>query len=981
MPSKLPWSKSNRSHASIDTSSGHPSPVPSGNPSAIAVNDSNRYPSPEGQQVAQSPQPPGQQTSPVGPQGGYRQQFPQRATSHRHSANVALDQQNLQQLRNAPQQPPPTYESQQQQVPPRRGSYQPQSPYVQEPPKQKQSLRSRLGLTSHKEEDAQKQASKADKVARRVSVRKSDPRAQDYQAQQEHNRLQAQQWNRGHGGGSSSHLPVSAEQDEHNNSNLDPFLQQEEETQPRVPPKDGFQGHPQQYSQHQHPSQEQFRPPIARVNTEGSYHAPGGGVDYSPELQQQHQGLQPQHQPQQTQQQQQYQSYHPPPPQPQPQNSGEYQAFHPNAPSPLITSAQLQPPDHASQQQQQNYYQYQAQHQAQQQAQQQLPQGPQDGQAQSAHYPQQTQYSPQAQPHQSQDLQHVQHNRVPSQTQVELKAPPPTQQQQHPHIVQGGQPIDSQHLQQLRPPSSQAHIAPPSPLQPQGLPFQAYDSQQGQPAEPHSLNITPPQQTQDNMPPGNQRGTLRKVNEPGPPSGPPTREGSLLSQNQAQGQALGQPPPSPGPHQTFGANVVPAASQGQPYRGEKGQPPSNAELGRATPPPRSASDMSDDEVSALIKEHEVLREKYQKVKRYFFEQQSQVHQLQNTLANQRISLSRTAWDDSEYATRFNRLDGLIAQLSFAIRKDWKSIPPWLHTVVNKNAVETGKQEMTAVGRAFISCWLVENIFDKYFHPDLEVGLSTQLKNIQTNIRKNAPAAQIAEDEDALIAKVINWRLATLEGLSDLLRANSAAVNRQALTDKLNEQLIGSLQMHLNDPAPPDLAGGVPMIIELAISVAQHLPLESREVQIEYFYPGSPVATEFMKMESGIPALTAPIEQPDEADRASVRSVVSKGDDSASIAEQEQQAIQAQQAHQNAKDQSNKKHSIFGFGGSKKPTQTPASLGKRESVLGQGGSQQSLSQPPSVAKEEPPPPKVRLSVGFTVQIRGKSILIKAPVYST
>ncbi|KAF2641966.1 hypothetical protein P280DRAFT_289607 [Massarina eburnea CBS 473.64] len=977
MPSKLPWSKSNRSHASIDTSSGHPSPVPSGNPSAIAVNDPNadRYPSPDRQQVAQSPQPPGQQISPGGAQSGYRQQFPQRTTSHRHSANVALDPQNLHQLQNAQQQPPPAYELQkaQAQLPvPRRGSYQPQSQHLQEPPKQKQSLRSRLGLSSHKDDDAK--TSKAEKVARRVSVRKSDPRAQDYQAQ-EHSRLQAAQWQRH--GGSSSHLPASPEHDERDN-HLDPFLQREEDSSPRVPPKDNFQGPPPQYSHNI--SQEQFRPPVARVNTEGSYHTQGGGVvDYSPEHQQQ--GLQPHHQQQQQQhqqQQQQYQSYQPAPqPQPQPQKTSEYQAFNPNAPSPLITNAQQHPsPEHASQHQQ-SYYQYQAQQQTQQQAQQkpsQGPQGPQDPPAQNIHYSQQTEYSPPPQPHQSQDSQPIQHSRAPSQAQAELKAPPPTQPL--PQIVANNQPSDGQHLQQLRPPSSQAHVAPPSPLQPQGAIVQAYDSnpqgQQPQAAEPHPQNKTPPQQTQDTMPPGTQRNTLRKVNDAGqPPSGPPTREGSLLSQNPTQGQAHGQPPLSPGPHQTFGANVVPTASQGQPYRGEKGQPPSNAELGRATPPPRTASDMSDEEISALVKEHDVLREKYQKVKRYFFEQQNQVHQLQNTLANQRLSLSRTAWDDSEYSTRFGRLDGLIAQLSFAVRKDWKEIPQWLHGVVNKNAVETGKQEMTAVGRAFISRWLVENIFDKYFHPDLETGFSTQLKNIQLNIRKRTAIHSI-EDEEGLIAKVINWRLATVEGLADLLETPAAAANRETLTDKLKEQLIGELQMYLKEPAPPDLAGNVPMIIELAISVAQHLPLESREVHIEYFYPGSPVQPDLMKLESGIPALTVPIEQSDDADRASLRSVVSKGDDSASIAEQEQQASQ------NAKDHS-KKHSIFGFGGPKKSTPTPASLGKRESVLGQGGSQLSLSQP--TIKEDPPASKVRLAIGFAVQIRGKSILVKAPVYST
>jgi hypothetical protein len=376
-----------------------------------------------------------------------------------------------------------------------------------------------------------------------------------------------------------------------------------------------------------------------------------------------------------------------------------------------------------------------------------------------------------------------------------------------------------------------------------------------------------------------------------------------------------------------------------------------------------------------------IGEKYQKVKRYFFEQQSQVHALQNTIANQRLSLSRTSWDDSEYSTRFNRLDGLIAQLSFAIRKDWKSIPSWLQTVVNKNAVETGKQEMTAVGRAFITSWLVENIFDKYFHPDLEPVLSAQLKTIQLNIRKLSPICQTTEDEDALVAKIVNWRLATLEGLADQLRSQQAHTYRENLIEDLNQGLIEALQKNLNDPAPPDLNGGVPMIVELAVNVAQHLPLESREVHIEYFPPGHSLVSEFMKMETGIPALTNPIL--DHEDAASLRSVASKVDDSSSIAEQEQQA--QQQASQAPKEIQDKKRGMFGFGGSKKPAQTPAQLAKRETSLGQGESQQSLAQnPPGSSngpRDEPPPPRVRMAVGVAVQIRGKSILIKAPVYST
>lgn len=317
-------------------------------------------------------------------------------------------------------------------------------------------------------------------------------------------------------------------------------------------------------------------------------------------------------------------------------------------------------------------------------------------------------------------------------------------------------------------------------------------------------------------------------------------------------------------------------------------------------------------------------------------------------------------------------------MAFAIRKDWKAIPPWLQTVVNKNAVETGKQEMTAVGRAFISHWLVENIFDKYFHPDLEPGLSTQLKTIQLNIRRFSPPCQTPEDEDGLVAKIVNWRLATLEGLAEQLRSPQAAQYRENLTKTLNESLIGSIQMFLNEPAPADLTGGVPMIVELAISVAQHLPLESREVHIEYFSPGHSIVSEFMKVETGIPALTSPIL--DVEDAASLRSVASKVDDNSSIAEQDQHA----QTTQAPKDAADKKRGMFGFGASKKTTQ-PAHLGKRESSLGQGGSQQSLTQPPpgssSGGKDDPPAPRVRMAVGVAVQIRLKSILVKAPVYST
>ena len=354
-------------------------------------------------------------------------------------------------------------------------------------------------------------------------------------------------------------------------------------------------------------------------------------------------------------------------------------------------------------------------------------------------------------------------------------------------------------------------------------------------------------------------------------------------------------------------------------------------------------------------------EKYTKVKKYYFEKEDQVKTLQNSLAHQRLSQSRTSLDDSEYTTRFNRLDGLVAQLAFSIRKSWRSIPNWLVGSVNKDAVATGKQEMTAAGRAFISCWLVEEIFDKYFHPDLEPTLSAQLKSIQNNIRRFAPVAQTAEEQDYLTSKVVNWRLATLEGLQEALRSPQCPTNRTQLTDMLKEQLVAALSVHLQEPPPSDLEGGVHMIIELVVSIAIHLPLESREVSIEYFMPGYSILPDQMKIETGIPPLTMSIAD-DAAERASAKTDVSDITDNADT--------------NTLGGESTKKRSMLSAltGSSKKEA--------ARKHAGAGGSSSSLNRPESSqGMKQDAPPRVRMSAGIGVQIRGRSVLVKAPVFST
>jgi hypothetical protein len=468
---------------------------------------------------------------------------------------------------------------------PRRGSYQPLSSpvtYTPEPPK-KQSLRSRIaaGVKGHKDQEAKAQKNG---LGRKVSVRKSDPRIQDYRVYED-NRWQQQQ-------GSSLHLPASNEQDE---DNLDLFLQQDSRDSPQVPPKDIQYQQPQQFAPPQ-PHQEQYNrpPPLGRLSTEGSYSTQGGVDQYSPEHLQGQVLQQPQ---QPTSQQQQYQSY-PPSAAPHPPSSNDYQAFNPqNAPSPLLQDAQLHGQGGQVQDVQQNYYQYQQQQGSQLLQNQSALDNPQQG----LHYQQQQHIASQPQPPQT--------VRSASQQQTELQHPQATRL---PQIVQQNKQIDPQQSQQRRPPSSH-QLAPPSPLQPPS--YQPHDAQQGhhaQPSDLHPSNTTPPQPGQDSMAPSapsNARNTLRKVNEGSQPQpAAPSRESSLLTQPPAQGQPLGQPPVSPG-LATFDANVVPTASQGQPYRGEKQSQVS--EMGRETPPLRSAAtSMSDEDIEKMMKEHDVLRQYY-----------------------------------------------------------------------------------------------------------------------------------------------------------------------------------------------------------------------------------------------------------------------------------------------------------------------------------------------------------------------------------
>lgn len=338
--------------------------------------------------------------------------------------------------------------------------------------------------------------------------------------------------------------------------------------------------------------------------------------------------------------------------------------------------------------------------------------------------------------------------------------------------------------------------------------------------------------------------------------------------------------------------------------------------------------------------------KYKNVKRLYFDGKKeiellngQVEQLQNAIANQRMSQSRTSLDDSEYTTRFNRLNGAINNLAFNIRKHWVSLPAWLEPYVSADAIKTGKQEMTAVGRAVITRWLVDEIFHRCFHPGLDIELSRQLKAIEQNIRHFSYTRSSQEELEALTSKVVGWRMATLEGLQDVLRSNESAVHKAEFTQAATTSLINTLLQHVKGADGVDGSAG--MIVELAVGIAANMPMESRDVAIVYPLPESQIDPNIMDVEkTGLPVLEA---------RASDASEVGA-------------------AEENGKD-----------GKDAKGRADKARAGRYSE---RGGALVQLANTVSAAPQAAPKDsnKVRFAGFVAVEVRGRQVLVKSTVWA-
>ncbi|RGP80811.1 hypothetical protein FLONG3_1080, partial [Fusarium longipes] len=389
------------------------------------------------------------------------------------------------------------------------------------------------------------------------------------------------------------------------------------------------------------------------------------------------------------------------------------------------------------------------------------------------------------------------------------------------------------------------------------------------PAVNHSLYIHQ-QGSTPSLPPAQQ--ITSQPQQPGmapPTGGPPPSRRPDSDKLRGQNDVSGGPPPTYRPANSMNnMNPLPpvppqAAGQSPAYRGDR--PPQfegqTADQGRDSPQPVSAVPADSGENDKSFKD---LLTKYKNVKRLYFDGKGQIEvlngqivHLQNAVANQRMSQSRTALDDSEYSTRFNRLNGAINNLSFNIRKDWRCVPQWLDKYVSADALKTGKAEMTAVGRAVISRWLMEEVFNKCFHPGLDPQLSQSLKEIELGIRSNTYTLTSQEEFDALTNKIVSWRMTSLDGLHRQLNSPAATENRDTFIAKSTTNLTACLYQFLNTPPPPGVDGSASMIVELAVGIAANLPLESRDVAITYPLPGEVVQPHVMEIEkAALPVLEA-----------------------------------------------------------------------------------------------------------------------------
>lgn len=189
------------------------------------------------------------------------------------------------------------------------------------------------------------------------------------------------------------------------------------------------------------------------------------------------------------------------------------------------------------------------------------------------------------------------------------------------------------------------------------------------------------------------------------------------------------------------------------------------------------------------------------------------------------------------------------------------MPAWITPYVNRDAMRTGTKEMTAVGRAVISHWVYNEIWGRCFHPGLDPPLREELKVIEGNLRFYSPNASNLEDNEALTAKIVQWRLTTIEGLAHRLKGSAAHEAMANFVQLCVGNLTAHLLQHLSESAAMNIQGNATSIVELAVGIAQHIPQESRDIVISYPQPQDALLSN-MRVEAALPPLESYFAIPD-----------------------------------------------------------------------------------------------------------------------
>ncbi|KAK9428911.1 hypothetical protein V1505DRAFT_375760 [Lipomyces doorenjongii] len=247
------------------------------------------------------------------------------------------------------------------------------------------------------------------------------------------------------------------------------------------------------------------------------------------------------------------------------------------------------------------------------------------------------------------------------------------------------------------------------------------------------------------------------------------------------------------------------------------------------------------------------------LKGYYQQMAKKVEQLESQLALKSMDGTRRILDDSAYIARFHLLDKNLAQFAFQWRTQWTKYPGWIEQF-NLNQ-EPKLKKIQA--RAFLTEWLVNEVFNKVLHPGLKLQESLILKDIERNIIANNERKLSSEPKD----DVVRWRTATLKARLDpnflnhqgerdaLKKTLHYRDHRRAVLASFGDYFSASLDRQLIGPdgsMNESFLTGLDSIIEEVLTLISFISLETRNIAVYLIPPGSMYSNKRMRVPEDVP---------------------------------------------------------------------------------------------------------------------------------